>query len=262
MRIHSSAVVDPAAEIHSQARVGPYCVVHAGARIERGVVLESHVVVYRGTILGEDTYVSPNAVLGGDPQAVEFDPATPSGVRIGARCMVRENVTVHRALHEGDSTLVGDGCMLMANSHLGHDCIVGNGVVVTSYAGISGHCKIDDFAVVGGFVGVHQKVRIGTMAMVAGWSRVNIDCPPYMISAGVPAQPHSLNLVALKRRGVPADSRAALKSAYRILYRSQLNTSQAVERIRAEVPLTQEVLTLLEFIVGISEGTMGRGLGR
>ncbi|MBD3176767.1 MAG: acyl-ACP--UDP-N-acetylglucosamine O-acyltransferase [Armatimonadia bacterium] len=262
MRIHPSAIVDPTAEIHSQATVGPYCIVEGGVRLGQGVVLQSHVVVYRGTSLGEGTYVSPNAVLGGAPQSLDFDPAINSGVQVGPRCMIRESVTIHRAVHEGDNTRIGEGSMLMANSHVGHDCTVGNGVIITSYAGISGHCIIGDYAVIGGFVGVHQKVRIGTMAMIAGWSRVSMDCPPYMISAGVPCQPHSLNLVALKRRGVSAESRSALKSAHRILYRSEKNTSHALERIRQEVPQTPEVEHLLAFIGEIADGAMGRGLGR
>lgn len=262
MRIHPSAIVDPKAEIHSTTTIGPYCIVERGARLEKDVVLEAHVVVHSGTTVGEGTRVSPNAVLGGPPQSAGFDLSRPTRTVIGARCVLREACTVHRATHEETPTRIGDEVMLQANSHVGHDCSIGNGVIITSYVGISGHCMVEDYAVIGGFVGIHQRVRIGTMAMVAGWSRVSMDCPPYIISAGVPCEPHGLNLIALKRRGVSAEARAALKTAYRLLYRSGLTKAEAIARIRDEGIVYPEVAHLLEFVETIAEGTMGRGLER
>ncbi len=181
---------------------------------------------------------------------------------IGARCILREATTVHRATSEAHPTVLGDGVMLQANSHVGHDCAIGNGVIITSYVGISGHCMIDDYAVIGGFVGIHQRVRVGTMAMVAGWSRVSMDCPPYIVSAGVPCEPHGLNLIALKRRGVSAEARVALKAAYRMLYRSGLTKAEAIARIR-EAGVEHDVVDhLLEFVESIGSGAMGRGRER
>jgi UDP-N-acetylglucosamine acyltransferase len=262
MSIHPSAIVDSSAEIGPDVAVGPFCIVGGDVRLARGVTLDSHVVIYPGTTVGEGSRVYPNAVLGGDPQSVDFDTRMLTKTTIGAGCLIREAVTVHRSTAGDRETTVGDGSMLMANSHIGHDCRIGRQVVVTSYAGISGHCTIDDYAVIGGFVGIHQKVRVGTMAMVAGWSRVTTDCPPYTISAGVPCEPHSLNLVALKRRGVSPEARAGLKSAFRLLYRSDLNMTQAFARVREEIPACPEVESLLDFLSQVTAGAMGRGLGR
>lgn len=260
MSIHSLAVVDPRAEIGPDVTIGPFCVVHEDVRLERGVVLDSHVTVYPGTTLGEGTRVYPQAVIGGDPQSLPFDKRVKTYTRIGKACEIRECATVHRATADGGATVVGDGTLLMAYSHLGHDCQVGKGVVITSFAGISGHCVIEDYAIISGFVAVHQKVRVGTMAMIGGVSRVPTDCAPYILWQGVPIEPRGLNRVGLRRRGVPRESVSALDDCYRLLYRSGLNTSQALDRIAAEVPQCPEVVHLVEFLGRVGEGAKGRAL--
>ncbi len=262
MSIHPSAVIDPGAEIVEDVTVGPFCYVHGGARLERGVRLESHVVVYPHTTIGEETVVYPQASLGGLPQSIGFPPERPSTTRIGARVVIREGVTIHRPITEGAETSVGDDSYLMAYCHIGHDCVLGKRVIVTSLAGLAGHCLLEDYAIVGGVTGVHQFVRIGTMAMVGGVSRITTDCPPYVLTAGVPQKEAGLNLIGLRRNGVSPEAIQGLKAAYRLLYRSNLNRSQALQRIRDEVPAGPEVDHLVEFLSAVDTGAKGRALDR
>jgi len=260
MKIHPTAIVDPGAELAEDVEIGPFCIVHRDTRLERGGVLDSHVVIYPYATLGEGTRVYATAVLGGDPQSLPLDPEMRSYVRIGARCLIREAVTVHRAMHEGGVTVVGDDCFLMANCHIAHDCKIGDHVIISSFVGMAGHCEVGDRAVLGGMVGIHQFVRIGTLAMIGGVTRVSTDCPPYIITAGVPSKHYGVNDVGLKRNGVPDESRRALKKAFRLLFRGQVSRTEAVERVRAEVPPCPEVHHLLEFLSQVSEGDKGRAL--
>lgn len=262
MSIHPLAVVDDGAEIAEDVTVGPFCYVHAGARLERGVTLQSHVVVYPHTTIGEETLVYPQASLGGLPQSIGFPPERPSSTRIGARVTIREGVTIHRPITENAVTEVGDDCYLMAYCHVGHDCRIGRKVIITSFAGLAGHCLVEDNVVIGGVTGVHQFVRVGTMAMVGGVSRITQDCAPYVITAGVPQKESGLNLVGLRRNGVTPESVQSLKLAYRLLYRSSLNRSQAIARVRAEVPPSPEVEHLVNFLEAVDDGTNGRALDR
>ncbi len=260
MKIHPTAIVDPAAELAEDVEIGPFCVVHRDARLGRGVVLDSHVVIYPYATLGEGCRVYATAVLGGDPQSLPLDPEMRSYVRIGARCLIREGVTVHRAMHEGDVTVVGDDCFLMANCHIAHDCRIGDHVIISSFVGMAGHCEVGDRAVLGGMIGIHQFVRIGTFAMIGGVSRINTDCPPYIITAGVPSKHYGVNDVGLKRNGVSDESRRALKKAFRILFRGQTPRAEAIERVRAEALGSPEVDHLLEFLAQVGEGDKGRAL--
>lgn len=262
MTIHPTAVVEAGAELADGVEVGPFCHIQSGVTLGAGVRIQSHVVLYPGTTIGEGSEIWSHAAIGGAPQALGFDPSTPTFVRIGARTTVREGVTIHRALREGATTEVGDDCYLMAYCHVGHDCRLGSHVIVTTLAGLAGHCLLEDRAIIGGVTGLHQFVRIGTMAMVGGVSRINRDAPPYIISASVPQEEIGLNTVGLQRNGVSPESIKSLKAAFRLIYRSKLNRTQALERVRAEVPPCPEVDHLIDFLGAVDDGAKGRALDR
>lgn len=251
--LHPTAVVAAGAEIGDGASIGPYCVIGPDVRIGAGCQLKSHVNVDGHTTLGEQCIVYPFASLGTRTQDLKYKGGRPR-VDIGARTTIRECVTVNQATFDGDVTKVGSDCLLMAYSHVAHDCIVGNRVIIANAVGLSGHIVIEDQAIIGGMTGIHQFVKVGRLAMIGGASRVIKDVPPFMLGEGNPFQIQTVNAVGMERAGIGAESQGAVKQLFRMLYRSNLNTKQAVERIRAEVPPTPEVEGVLKFIEGSERG--------
>jgi UDP-N-acetylglucosamine acyltransferase len=206
-------------------------------------------VVLEGRVeLGPGVRVGHGAVLGGAPQDLKFKPGTPSGVRVGERTVIREYVTVHRSTQPEGWTEIGRDCLVMAMSHVAHDCRLGDGVIVINYAGITGHCEIGDRATVGGLTGMVPFTRIGTLAYVGGMAKLNADVPPYVMVDGQPATARGVNVIGLRRAGMPPAERRAVQDAYRILYRSGLAPARAVARIREELPASEPVARLLAFI--------------
>jgi UDP-N-acetylglucosamine acyltransferase len=245
--IHPTAVVDPAAELAGDVTVGPFAVIEADVRVGEGSRIGAHAVLHGGCRLGRRVAVSPHAVLGGPPQDLGFAGA-PSTISIGDDSVVREYVTVHRSSKPGGETRVGSGCLLMALAHVGHDCEIGDGAILTSYAGLSGHVQIGERAVIGGQAGLHQHVRVGRLAMVAGKSRVVKDVPPFVLAEGNPCRVRGLNLVGLRRVDLDPETRERIKRAFRLLYRSDLNTGQAVEAIRREIPPCGAIEEFVRFV--------------
>jgi UDP-N-acetylglucosamine acyltransferase len=245
--IHPTAIVAPEAQLGEGVEVGPYSIIGPHVGIGDGTVLGPHVFLQGRTTIGRDCQLSYGVVLGGEPQDDKYQ-GEPTEVIIGDRNRIREYVTIHRATGEGQATRVGSDNLLMAYSHLGHNCEVGNSVMLASYAGMSGHTIIEDRVVIGGMVGSHQKVRVGTLAMVSGYSKLVADVPPYMVADGRPARVYGLNVVGLRRAGFSPAVRRSLQIAYKLLYRSNLNLSQALERWPSEVPDGEEVRYLFSFL--------------
>jgi UDP-N-acetylglucosamine acyltransferase len=208
--------------------------------------------------MGSDNYVGTGCVLGGDPQDHGFH-GEETFLRIGSHNTFREYVTVHRATGAGNSTVVGDHNLIMAYTHLGHNVKVGNHVNIANNVGVSGHVTIEDLANLGGMTGVHQYVRIGKVAMLGGMTRTVRDVPPFMTSSGQDQEVHDINAIGLRRIGVSPQERLALHRACKLLYRSQLGLSNAIETVRREVPLTDQVLYLLDFEQRRFKGKSGRG---
>ena len=256
-KIHPTAIIDPQAELAPDVEVGPFCIVEGGTKIGAGSILESNVIIKRGTSLGRNCRLMPHVILGGEPQDLKFK-GEQSFVQIGDNNVFREMVTIHRATGEGEATVLGDDNLLMAYAHFGHNCIVGNGNMISNSTGVSGHVTIEDRCVIGGFVGIHQFVHIGKMAMVGGLSKVVQDVPPFCIADGRPSKIHGLNIRGLRRNGVPPEERNQIGAAFKLLYRSGLNTSQALERIRQEVPNSETLDELISFINRVREGRLGR----
>jgi UDP-N-acetylglucosamine acyltransferase len=258
MRIHPTAVVDSTAELAPDVTVGPYCVIGKDVMIGAGTTLESHVVIDCHTRIGDECRIFQGAVIGGPPQDHKFR-GERSFLILGSRNVIREYVTIHRATGEGEATRVGDGNMIMAYCHIGHNAQLGSGIIMANQAGISGHCLVEDRVVFGGMVGIHQFVRIGKFAMIGGLSKVVTDVPPFMTADGRPAEVIGLNVLGLRRAGIPPKVRAALKQAFRLLYRSGLNLSQGIEAAYNEVDTSDERDYLLEFLTNIRKGHSGRG---
>jgi UDP-N-acetylglucosamine acyltransferase len=257
MKIHPTAVIHPSAELASDVTVGAYCVVGEHVVVGRGTAIESHVVIEPYTHIGEDCQIRQCAVLGGPPQDRKFR-GERSYLIIGDRNIIREFVTIHRATGEGEATRLGDDNMIMAYCHIGHNCLLGSGISMANQVGISGHCLVEDRVVFGGIVGLHQFVRIGKFAMIGGMSKVVTDVPPFIMADGRPAEVTTLNVLGLRRAGLPPRIRASLKQAFRLLYRSSLNLTQGIAAVYNEVEPSEERDYLLEFLTNIRRGYAGR----
>lgn len=251
--IHPSAIIDKSARIGNNVSVGPHSIIGPECVIGDGCVIGSSVAIHRWVELGRNVRVWHGASLGGDPQDLKYKGA-PTKVVIGDDTVVREFATVNLSTEEGHVTRVGRNCFLMAYSHVAHECLVGDGVIMANSANLAGHVTVEDFAIIGGLTPVHQFCRIGCYAMVGGASAVQKDILPYSKSFGVPAKVYGTNSVGLTRRGFSEKSRALLHKAFRLIFYSNLNTTQAVEHIRAELEPIPEIVHLLEFIEGSKRG--------
>ena len=229
MKIHPTAIVAEGARLADDVQIGPYSIISAESEIGPGCVIGAHVVLEHRVVLGDGTKVGHGTILGADPQDLSFDPARDdSGVRIGKANTIREYVTIHRATAENGDTVVGDGNFIMTGCHLAHDNVVGNGVVMANNALTAGHVRIDDRAFIGGGNVFHQFIRIGALSMVRGGCRFSKDIPPFVVATGTNGAA-GINAVGLRRAGFPADARKEIKKAFRLLYLSGLNVSQALE---------------------------------
>jgi UDP-N-acetylglucosamine acyltransferase len=252
--VHPTAVVHPKTELGAGVRIGPYAVIGEGVRLGDGAEIGPHAVLEGRLEVGPRCRIFAGAVIGYPPQDVKWKPDTPSGVRIGADTVIREYVTVHRSSVEDGWTEIGEGCFIMATSHIAHDCRVGNGVVLTSYTGLTGFVEVGDRAFISGLAGIHQFVRIGTLAFVSGLSRLPQDVPPYFLVEGNPAEVRGVNIVGLRRAGVPADARLELQRAYKLLYRCGHTPAQGLEKIRGELAPSPYITRLVEFIASSKRG--------
>jgi UDP-N-acetylglucosamine acyltransferase len=238
--IHPTALVHPDVALPDDVRLGPYAVVESDVRMGTGTEVRAHAVIKRYTTLGAHNQVHEGAILGGEPQDVSFK-GEPSGLRIGDRNRIREGVTIHRA-GGGRETVIGSDCFLMAYVHVAHDDNLGDGVIVANNVALAGHVAIGDRAFLSGGVVVHQFCRIGRLAMIGGNSKIVQDCLPFVITDGAPGRARGLNVVGLRRAGVPASQVRALKEAYRLLLRSSLPLQAALTRLAAIAdPLVDEL---------------------
>jgi UDP-N-acetylglucosamine acyltransferase len=256
-KIHPLAYIDPKAELAADVEVGPFSFVDANVVIGAGCRLESHVTVKSGTTLGERNVVAQGTVLGGDPQDRKYK-GEPTFLRIGNDNVFREYVTVHRATGEGMATVVGNDNFIMAYCHLGHNVTFHNQITVANTTGISGHVTVEDLVTLGGMTGIHQFCRIGKVAMVGGMTKVTRDVPPFMLVEGQEQTVHDINAIGLRRMGINPQARLALHKACKLLFKSQLGMSHAMETVRREVLMTPEV----EYLLAYEERRFGGRNGR
>lgn len=252
-RIHSTAIVAPDARIGEGVTIGAFAIVGEDCTIGDGCVIAPRATLERNVTLGRNVQVGIGSVLGGLPQDLKFR-GEHTTVEIGDDTVIREYATINRGTSQSRRTTVGEGCFIMSYVHLAHDCHIGNRVILANMVQLAGHVTVGDRANIGGVSAVHQFARIGRNAFIGGCSRVAKDVPPFMKAVGNPMKLYGLNTVGLQRSGFADETVLALKRAYRLLFRSDLNVGQAVERVEAEVGGIPEVRELLAFLEASERG--------
>jgi UDP-N-acetylglucosamine acyltransferase len=257
MPVHPTAIIDANARIDPSADIGPWCVIGPEVEIGARTRLMANLFVEGATTIGEDNIFFPYSTVGVASQDLKYK-GERAYTRIGSRNRIREFVTIHRGTEGGGLlTQIGDDCLIMTQAHVAHDCRIGNHVILGNSVGLAGHVLIDDWADVSPFSGVHQFCRIGRHSFIGPYSVIKQDVMPYSLSS---SQPHvavfGANSVGLGRRGFDANVIEALQTAIRLLTRAGLNTSQAIDRIRADVPACDEVDELIAFIAASERGVI------
>lgn len=257
MAVHPTAVVHETARIHPSVEIGPYCIVGAEVEIGAGTRLMANLFVEGPTTIGNDNVFFPFSSIGVASQDKKYQ-GERAFTRIGSRNQIREFVTVHRGTAGGGlDTTIGDDCLLMTYTHVAHDCRIGNHVILGNSVGLAGHVTVEDWADISPFSGVHQFCRIGQHAFIGPYSVIKQDVMPYSLTSSQPeVQVFGANSVGLTRRGFDNQVIESLQTAMRLLTRAGLNTSQAVERIRVEVPASAELEELLAFIAASRRGVI------
>jgi len=246
--IHPTAIVSPEAEIADDASIGPYCRIGSRVRIGKNCRFESHVVVEGPTTIGEDNQFYPFGTIGLQPQDLKFK-GEETFLAIGNHNIFREYVNVHRGTKGGGgNTRIGDHNFLMAYVHIGHDSVLGNHIIMANAATLAGHVIIEDHATIGAFSGVHQFCRVGTHGYVGGYSVITKDVLPYSKTVSERnTQAYGPNVLGLERKGFTPQQIQNIRKAFRLLLQSKLNTTQAVDAIKAQLNST-EVQIILDFI--------------
>lgn len=245
--IHPTAVIDPKAEIGEGCHIGPYCIIGADVRLGRGCRLHAHVVMDGRTTVGAENEIFPFVSIGLKTQDLKWRGGS-TFTKIGDRNIIRENVTVHSATGDGESTIIGSGNHILAYCHIAHNCELGNDNIMSSYAALAGHITVEDDVVISAMAGVHQFCRIGKMSFIGACSKVVQDVPPYMMVDGHPAMTRTINKIGLERKGVSDEIQTQLRRAYKMIYRDGLSVSNALEEIEAELELGAELRHFVEFV--------------
>jgi UDP-N-acetylglucosamine acyltransferase len=257
MPIHPTAIVDPGARVAESAEIGPYCIVGPEVEIGAGTRLMANIYLEGPTWIGEDNTFFPYSSIGVASQDLKYKGEC-AETRIGDRNRIREFVTIHRGTQGGGLvTSIGNDNLLMVYSHVAHDVRIGDHTIIGNSVGIAGHCTIEDWVDISPYSGVHQFCRIGRHAFLGPYSIVKQDILPFSLTTYKPELAvFGANSIGLERRGFSKATIEALQTAIRLLTRAQLNTSQAIERIRAEVPACAEVDELIEFIRASARGVV------
>jgi UDP-N-acetylglucosamine acyltransferase len=245
-RVHPHAIVGP------QVKIGEFAIVEEDVAIGAHCRIEPYVYVKRWTKLGEHNEISAGTVLGTDPLDKHFT-GQRSYLHIGDRNIIREHYTISRGTQPESATEIGDDNYIMTSGHIAHNCRIGNNTVIASCALVAGHVDVEDQAFISGGVVIHQFSKIGRLAMIGGNSRVNLDVPPFFLYTDFNVRPNGLNLVGLKRAGFSGDDIAALKTAYKILYRSGLKLNDALALIGSQLN-TEHTRHLVKFIESSERG--------
>jgi UDP-N-acetylglucosamine acyltransferase len=254
-RIHPSAIVSPDAEIAPNVEIGAYAIIGENCTIDSGCVISARATLERNVRLEKDVQVGIGTILGGLPQDLKFA-GEETTVEIGEGTVIREYTTINRGTAHSFKTTVGRNCLLMSYVHLAHDCHIGNNVILSNVAQLAGHVTVEDKAIISGLCAVHQFARIGRHSFIGGCSRVSKDIPPFLKAVGNPVKLYGLNTVGLQRSGMDEATIRELKRAYRLLFRSDLNVTQAIERAQNELEPLPEVKELIRFVEASERGVV------
>lgn len=246
--IHPSAVVDPGAQLGVDVTVGPFVVIESDVIIGDGSRIDSHACIKQYTHMGARNRVHSHAVVGGESQDLKFHGEV-TWLNVGDDNSIREFATLHRGTEGGGgATRVGNGNLLMAYTHVAHDCVLGNHIIMSNGATLAGHVNVGDYAIIGGLSAVHQFTRIGRHAFVGGMTGVAQDLPPWMLAAGARALVHGPNLVGLRRAGCNRETMAAMKQAFRMIWRSELLRQEALEALTTDYGHMPEIMEFIDFV--------------
>lgn len=252
--IHPTAIVASGAELGEDVIVGPYAVIEDDVRIGARTRVDSHAVIKRHTRMGEDNHVHSHAVVGGEPQDLKFAGET-TLLEIGDGNSIREFATIHRGTAGGGGvTRLGNRNLCMAYTHVAHDCILGDGIVMSNAATLAGHIEVGSHAIIGGLAAVHQFCRIGEHAFVGGMTGVAQDLPPWMLAVGSRALVHGPNLVGLRRAGASQQTIAAFKTAFRLVWKSDMPRAEALDLLLADAGDIPEIRDFVTFVRASSRG--------
>ena len=229
VKIHPAAIVDPKAQIGTGVEIGPFSIIGSQALIGEKTIVQSHVVIEGEVAIGSGNFIGHGAIIGAPPQDVSFSPERKTRVEIGNENIIREYCTIHRGSAEGSATKIGDKNFLMAATHIGHNCLIGNNIIIANNCLLAGHVRVDDGAFLGGGSTFHQFMHVGRLVMVQGSSAFGKDLPPFVIAAERNFV-FGVNVVGLRRAGFSAKDRDEIKAAFKLIYMSGLNISQALEK--------------------------------
>jgi len=248
VNVHKTVVIHSGAKLSSGVSIGPYSVIEGSVTLGDNVRIGSHCVLTGQTTIGRNCKIYTGAVIGSAPQDKKHTSDDNVFLNIGENNVIREYVTINPGTVEGGSkTVVGNNNLIMAYAHIAHDCIIGNKCVMANAATLGGHVTIEDNAMVGGLSAVHQFVRLGRLSIIGGCSKVVQDVPPFSTCDGHPARVITTNVVGLRRSGIPQESIRGLKRAFKLLFRSGLSKTSALEGIEAEIESTPEIEHLIFF---------------
>jgi UDP-N-acetylglucosamine acyltransferase len=228
-KIHPTAIVNPDATISGDVQIGPFSIIGPHVVIGGQTIVQSHVVMEGKVVIGRGNFIGHGAIIGGPPQDVSFSPKRKTRVEIGNDNIIREYCTIHRGSPEGSATKIGDKNFLMAGAHIGHNCVIESNVLIANNCLLAGHVRVDDGAFLGGGSTFHQFMHIGRLAMVQGSSAFGKDLPPFVVAAERNSV-FGLNVIGLRRAGMSEKDRDEIKAAFKLIYLSGLNTSQALKK--------------------------------
>lgn len=253
MKIDSKAIVHKDAHIGKNVIVGPFSIIEDDVIVEDDVEIGTNVYLASGTRIGKECKIYHNAVLGTEPQDLKFQNEK-TYLEIGERTVIREFCSLNRGTKHTGKTIIGNDCFIMMYVHIAHDCIIGNNVIISNATNMAGHVEIHDYAYISGLCPIHQFVKIGSYSFIGGGYRVPKDVPPYILTGGEPLSFIGLNVIGLTRRGFSKEVISDLKEVYRIIYKMDLNVTQAVEKINQEIKMTPEIKNVLDFIANSERG--------
>ena len=251
--IHKTAIISSQSNIGKNVIIGPYCIIDKDVEIGDNTKIDAHTIVRSNSYIGKNCHIFSNSVIGEVPQDKKFE-GEKTDLIIGDNTIIREFCTLNRGTKDSGTTKIGKNCLLMAYVHVGHDCIVDDNVILANGVQLGGHVEIQKYAIVGGLTPVHQFCKIGEHSLVGGGLRVVQDIPPYIIANGQPLKFSGINSLGLRRRDFNINQRKNIKQAYKIIYNSNLNRTQALDKLIQDFSFINEIKIIVKFIKNSDRG--------